>query len=421
MASPGLNRTFNRPAKVLIRGFFLSTLVVTATGCATFARKAFNADKLIRQRKFAEAAKMLQPKAEKDGDDQVVYLFDYGTALQLSGDYKSSNRAFLKAEDLTVIKNYHSISRITGSLLLNEGMVQYKGEDYEKVYLNAMLAVNYLMLHNLDDARVETRKLNEKLYKYKFEARRNYEQDPFAFYLSAMIWEDGHSWDDAYIDFTRAYKVNPAIPYLKEDLLRAARRAHRRDAFDSWRKKFPGAKLTPENGKGQIVLVFEQGWAPQKRPNPKWPRVPELFPVRVSTIAANLVVDGAGSEKTEVITSVEDVAMKTLNDAYAKLVAKRIAGVMVKRAVAKRIYKDNKLLGQLAWLGMNIADQADLRQWTTLPSTFQVAKMYVSPGKYKVHVDGLNAAGAKSGESSSPMDVVVRAGHTSFITWRSVL
>ncbi len=58
-------------------------------------------------------------------------------------------------------------------MLLSAGMVQYKGENFEKVLINAMLAINFLMEGKQDGARVETRKLNDKLYKFKFEGKKN--------------------------------------------------------------------------------------------------------------------------------------------------------------------------------------------------------------------------------------------------------
>src|SRR5690606_18563864 len=147
------------------------------------------------------AANSVKEKAFKDSDDQVVFLFEYGTAEQVAKDYKESNKAWLLAEDLTDIKDYHSLSRITGSLLLNEGMVQYKGEDYENVLINAMVAINFLMLNDYDSAMVETRRLKEKLYRVAFESKRSYDQNPFAFYLAAVVREETKDGDGAYLDF----------------------------------------------------------------------------------------------------------------------------------------------------------------------------------------------------------------------------
>lgn len=389
-------------------------------GCATYQTGLQGAIDLIRAHKPQEAAEKLKPEAEKANDDQVVYLFEYGTALSLAKDYKASNQTLLKAEDLTAVKDYHSLSRVTGSILLNEGMVQYKGEDYEKVFLNALLAVNFLAMGDRDAARVETRKLNDKLYKYKFEAKRDYQQNPFAYYLSAMIWETNREWDDAYIDYKKAYELNPKVQYLRQDLLRLAKLARRPDEFDKWKKEFETAKFTDLKNKGEIIGVIQQGWAPRKFPHPDFPRIPKLNPVYSNTQRAKLVVSGVGEELSEVISSVEEVAIKTLDDAYAGLIAKRAAGIAAKAVVSDQIRQKNELLGTLAWIGMNVADRADLRQWVTLPQTFQVVRMSVPPGRYKVHFEGVNFSGGNTGENSEEMEVEVAGGKKVFIPWRSL-
>src|SRR6185437_17144536 len=99
---------------------------------------------------------------------------------------------------------------------------------------------------------------------------------------------------------------------------------------------------------------------------------------------------------TQVVYNVNDVAIKTLDDEYAGLVAKRLAGVATKAVIADQIAQKNKLLGELTWIGLNVADRADLRQWSTLPETFQVARALLPGGHYKVSVQGLGSAGLSS-------------------------
>src|ERR1700733_9922021 len=117
-----------------------------------------------------------------------------------------------------------------------------------------MLAINYLMLNKYEEAMVETRKLNDKLYKFRYEGKKNYDQNPFAFYLSALIEEDGKDVDSAYIDFKKTYDLNPNIPYLKEDLIRSSLAAQRRDDYDDWRRKWPDIKPTNFKDVGEVVL-----------------------------------------------------------------------------------------------------------------------------------------------------------------------
>jgi hypothetical protein len=390
--------------------------------CASYQSKVEESRNLLKLGESQKAADKLKPLAEKQNDDQLVYLFDYGTALQSANDYKDSNTAFLKADQLTDIVDYTSLSREAGSILLNEGMVQYKGDDYEKVMINAMLAVNFLMMNDKENALVETRRLNEKLYKYKFEAKRNYEQNPFAFYLSALIWESDRNYDNAYIDFNKTYEVKPDIPYLRRDLIRAAINAEREDAVEKWKRQFPDIQINPQwknKEMGEIVLIYEQGWGPRKRPRPGFPRIPKLFPTPSFTERAKLSVDGVGEEFTQMVFSVQDVAIKTLEDQYAGLIAKRVAGIAAKAVVADQIAQRNKLLGQLAFIGMNLADQADLRQWSTLPQTFQIAKILVPPGHYLASVTGLSFSGYPTGEMLPKRDITVAPHQKTFILWRS--
>lgn len=390
------------------------------TGCASYQTKVEDFRSNLRSGHPTEAAGKVKEKAEKPGDDQVVYLLEYATAQQLAGNFAESSKAFLKAEDLTDIKDYHSISRITGSMLLSEGMIQYKGDNFEKVLINAMLAINYLMQHKDEDAMVETRKLNDKLYKFRYEGKKNYEQNPFAFYLSALIEEGQKDWDTAYIDFKKTYDLNPRLEYLKEDLIRSGINARRPEEVEEWRRKFPGVKPANLKELGEVILIYQQGWGPQKRPHPNFPRIPKLYPLASQTAQVRLEVDGGATENSQTVMSVTDVAIKTLDEDYAAVVAGRVAGIATKAVVADQIRQKNELLGAIAWIGMNVADQADLRQWTSLPASFQIAKLRLKPGTYRVRAVGLNGGGASTGETSDWWDVKVEPRKKVFLNWRSL-
>lgn len=413
--------SFTKIARGSSLAFFYG-LILVLVGCASYPAEMREVKTRLRDGNPQAAAEVLKEKAFVDSDDQVVFLFEYGTAEQVSKDYKNSNRAFLLAEELTEIKDYHSLSRITGSLLLNEGMIQYKGEDYEKVLLNAMLAINFLMLGDLEAAMVETRRMNEKLYRYRFEAKKDYEQNPFAFYLAAMIREETKDWDGAYIDFKRVYDLNPNIPYLEEDLVRAASRARRTEDLKKWKTQFKVQENPAWNNKdyGELVLIYQQGWAPVKQPHPSWPRIPKLHPVPSTTNVAQIVVEDGEKETSQPVFSVEEVAIKTLDDLYAGLIAKRAAGIAAKAVVADQVRQKNQLLGDLAFIGMNLADRADLRQWSTLPESFQVAKLWLKKGKYKIKIQGLDSQGRLTSEYHEGIEVEVKPRKKTFLSWRSV-
>ncbi len=402
--------------------FLFSFALIMTNGCASYQTKVQGARNALSASDPAKAVQLLEPLAKKPGDDRLVYLLDYATALQQNRQFRESANAYQEAAKIADIEDYHSISRITASLVLSQEMVQYKGDDYEKVLVHAMNAVNYLELSELDDALVETRKLNEMLYKFKYDAKKPYDQNPFAFYLSAMIWEANHDYDDAYIAYKAAYEVAPHYAPLKEDLIRASIKAQRPEETAKWKSEFPKTKVdtsAKDQGFGEVVLIFEQGWGPRKYPRSEDPRFPVLLPYSSTTQAARLVVDG----KTEISTSifsVTDVAIKTLNDDYLGLVGMRLAGVATKAVLADQIAQKDRTLGAIAWLALNIADRADVRQWSTLPQSFQIARLKLSPGKYKVNANGIDWSGNLSHEEMPEREVEVTAGKKIFISWRSV-
>ncbi|MCB0391706.1 MAG: hypothetical protein KDD58_10450 [Bdellovibrionales bacterium] len=412
------NLILKRARKFNLLALCLWSVLVSA--CATYQAEVHKSRQFLRENP-AKAAELLKEKALAEGKDQLVYLLDYATALQTAKLYEESNKYYLIADRMAEVKDYHSISKQLTSIVVNEEMVQYKGDDYEKVLINAMLAINFLCLGDLDGALVETRRLIEKLEHYRVDGKKPYEQNHFATYLGALIWESDRKWDDAYISFEKTYKLNPDIPYLKEDLIRAALRAQRGDTAKKWEKEF-GIKRKKQwfnKNQGELVLIHLQGWGPRKRPNPKWHRIPTLRGVPSYTKAAQLEVVGVGKEDTQKIYNLEKVAIKTLDDQYAPLIAKRIAAVAAKEVLADQVRQKNEALGALLGFAMHAVDRADLRQWSTLPESFGIAKMRLKPGKYKIRARGLNAAGEPNDEVSPEMEVVVRKGKKTFVSFRT--
>ena len=85
--------------------------------CVTYQHKVDEARFMMERGQPVLAAKELAPLAQPKSIDQLVYLLDYGTALQLAGEYKKSNKIFLQADQLAEAKDYISISKQAISLL----------------------------------------------------------------------------------------------------------------------------------------------------------------------------------------------------------------------------------------------------------------------------------------------------------------
>lgn len=417
-----------------IKFLIVIVLALAIAGCASFLAQSEETKSLLRQGQMTQALKELKEKAEKEGKDQLMYTLDYAMALQIAGDYRNSATAFIKADKLLEQKDYHSISQVLGSTLGAEEMVQYKGESYEKFLLNSMNAINYLMLGDFDAALVECRRINSKISAFKMEGRDAYELSPFASYLSAIIWESQNKYDDANIEYEAAYKLDPTISGIQGDLIRSARLAGRDQALEKWKKEFKLNRTALDeefNGRknGEVIVIFQQGFGAKKVPRRDEPRFPTLQTEFLKTNAASVEVTPLESStgktytqttKTRVVYDIDRMAMITLDKDYNSLVARRIGGVAAKAVMSDQIRQKNELLGSVAWIAMNIADRADLRQWSTLPAKIQMARIFLKPGKYNIQVLGLDSGDFPTADTLSSQVIEIKSGKKVFVNFRSM-
>ena len=413
--------------KSILSLFLVLGLTLGLTACATYQSNVSAARDAISKGDIEAALKDLKLKADKKNDDQLIYVLDYATALQYAGRLDDSNRYFMMADKLAEQMDYHSVSNVAGSMLLNEEMVQYKGDTFEKVFINAFLAMNYLKLNNYDDAMVEVRRMNEKFNKYRLDEKKAFEVNPFSRYLAAVIYEATQKWDDAYIAYQETYKIDPTIPTIKSDLIRSSYYARRADDHAMWKKKFPEINFKPENNKkqkGEVVLLYLSGWGPRKQPDPHEPLFPILQPVYNQTQKASLVVNGNPEPQSILVYDTQKAAIATLNADRPALIARRIAARVAREVAARELARNDKnnggLLGAVAFIGMQVSERADLRQWSFLPASIQISRVPLDAGTYDVAVQGYDFGGMPNGERSAPQKIKVIPGKTQFVIWRSV-
>src|SRR5262249_31158901 len=156
------------------RFVFVVVVAALASGCGNYTSTTRQAREEFYAGKYTEAAKSLEKGAHEDSLDQLLYLFDRATALHEAGDYEESIKDFALADKLAEIKDYTSISREAATLVTNDKIIQYKGEDFENFLISQYLALNYLYLHKYEDALVECRRVNHKLHLMIEQGKRKY-------------------------------------------------------------------------------------------------------------------------------------------------------------------------------------------------------------------------------------------------------
>ena len=391
--------------------------------CATYQSRVANARAALENGQVDVAVEQFEKLSEKVDDDQLLYLLDYATALQVAGRYKESANIFIKADQLTEQMDYHSVTNVVGAALGGEEMIQYKGDSFEKFLINTLNSLNFVMMNDFDGALVEARRINEKITKMKMEGRKPYEQSPFARYLSATLWEADRKFDDAYIDYKHAYELDPSIPLIESDLVRLAKLSRRDEDYQKWKKMFPHVKESSawnQSKYGQVVVIVQQGWGPVKRMSNDEYRAPMLSPQRSETQRVNVLIDEKEVHPTEVVYNIERVAIDTLAEDASALAARRVGGIAAKAVMADQVRQKNEGLGQLAWILMNLADRADVRQWSTLPQTIQMKKIWLPVGPHKIRLQGTDGSGALTADQLSEQIIEVKSKKTSFLHWRTL-
>ena len=368
----------------MFKGCALIALAFLFCSCATHSGAMSPIRNELRQDRCDTALPKLEKMTESPSDDQLLYLMEYGSALQICRDFKKSNSILQKADKLSDELEYLSISRGVGATLLNEEMLQYKGDKFERLLLNAMGAINYLQMNDFENAMVEVRRINEKTKRFAEKEKLNFELNSFASYLAGLIYEAGGQFDDACIAYRRSFELDKSFSAVGRDLLSACWRARRTKDFKE-AEALTGlgsadveAAKDLRSKKNEKIILFLQGWGPQKVPRREDHRFPALAPSLSDTkqlMASAAEPSSSYVAFSQVVYNIEKAAIETMEEDYRTLGARRFGARVAKEVVADQIRQKDKALGDIAWLVMVASERADLRNWSLLPESVQVIRI----------------------------------------------
>jgi hypothetical protein len=183
------------------------------------------------------AEKFEQARDKFDGKDRFLYYIDSGALYYYAGQYDSSIARLTLAENAAEELFTRSVSRAATSLLLNDNILEYPGEDHEVLYANLLKALSFASLGKYEEAFVEIRRANLKLnlleQKYvgaaailnrdksgaasdiTYEPKNvRFSNDAFARYLSMHMYAALGKMDDARIDYDLLLEAFATQPHI---------------------------------------------------------------------------------------------------------------------------------------------------------------------------------------------------------------
>jgi len=418
-----------------------------------------------------QSALAMFPDDSARGTDEILVRMERGMVLQDLGQFDLSSVEFEKAaqkiqenEARAVISASKTFSQAE-SLIINEQVMPYEGQDFEIILLHALNAMNYLMRGDLEGARVEVRRsyerqknLSERHEKELEEAGKeplsgdwdtSLEQaDPlaysslkekaggvysvyhnaFASYISALVYELVGEPDEAYIDLKKALQAYPSNPSLQKDLLRLSRKLGYRDDQEIWKKRFGNTGNVPRDSI-DVFVIFSYGLAPYRMPV----KIPipishgftfAAFPVygfSPSAIDRAQVDAGSSTESTSAVFDVDAVAARNLLDDYPIIFAKQVARSYLKAKATSSLRKHHGEAGAImGFLFSAVTEQADLRAWSMLPKQIQAARLFVPRHAQDITIRSLPAGGSATVRippDASHVIVYVRATENGPVTY----
>jgi hypothetical protein len=405
----------------LVRFSVLMFFSVVMAGCVTHTQKMRGVFDELREGKEDQALERLERLAREPSRDQLLYQLEYGTLLHILGNHKKAVEEFIKADRLADAVDYYSISNMALATLTSEEMLQFKVTPHESLLINIHAALSFLKLGQFESAMVEVRRMQDKVNKIRQTAREDYEYNPFSHYLGGLLWEAQGHFDQAAISYEKAYDLDPSVSTLPEDLLRSNFLAGREQKLQQWKKKFPQLRIKPEwssRNQGELIVLVAQGLGPEKVPNPTSPRFPMLRPRLSHWKAVELRMEGFPSMSSQVAYDVEQAALKAFEADLAWMAARRLGAYAAKEVLADQIRQKNELLGAVARLGLHLTERADLRQWTTLPQTFQVIRNYLPVGEYEIEIAPQATDGSLSSEMTIRETIQIKSRQKTFLYFR---
>jgi uncharacterized protein len=411
----------------LARVFSYSLLILVGvwlSGCAGYAGRIAEPRRYFDQGQYDLAASRLEVLTERNDNDKLLYLMDLGLVYHAAKKYPEAIKAFHAAEKLAAEKDYTSVTQEVGSVITNDDALFYKGEDFEKILIHVYLAMDYALMGKFDEALVEARRVNRKLDMLISQGQIPYERNAFAKYLSGVLFESQGDWNGAFVDYRQLRKWNPQSPLLGNALLRVADKLQASQELEEFKKAYPEEKqYRLDKTHGEVVVFVEQGKSPVKVPSPQMVLVPVFSKrsFRKQNVVVRDATDASRVCQSKTLFDVEETAIRELNSKLAGMIAKKVAGTIAKHAIGEGVAKasDNKLAGVLTTLFLRATDKADLRSWTTLPATLQIARLALPAGRRDIVLDMVDPSGGRTPAVARWTGVEVKAGKITFLGFRA--
>ena len=410
-------------------------LLLGLTGCATYVDRGPRVRVAVEEGDYATAATVARNFAEDEPKDALVWNLDAAAALRAEGKLKQSSRLFEQIEAAFRAEEERpgfSVTEATVGAFTSAYAEAYRPKPADRIYASTYQALNRLEQGELNGARVAMARLRfvqqafgtGALY-VKPKADDKYDvakasEDPATRDGLGMIEENlaGLTAEGAYDDafshwlqgmfFLRLGQDPSDRERARKELLAATQLNGANDVF---RRDLKDAETVSGAAQGPIVYVIaETGmcpeWYQQRVDIPLFvvaPRVPfvsvALPAVRAAGLNYNLklklddqdIALTLASRPDALIAKHFEAALPGIKaQAFTSAAVKATASYLINRSSEEAANRQNAGSGAMLWsiatrVGTAVytvgTTQADVRNWSSLPARFSVARFEARSGQ----------------------------------------
>lgn len=408
-------------AGVNLTKVLLLSAVLLLQGCALQQWQINSITQQLEQGRPELALGAMQSLEPADRD-KVQYLLNLGMLKHLNGDIEGSISDLQTAAITMELLQALSVREALGASTINETLRAYPGSPAEQRLVQQLLALNYLVLGDLDGARVEILKadvlMREPIYDDKING-----QLASARMIGGLVYELGAEWDNALISYRKAANLmterNHNLPTALEDsLLRMTKRVGIRDEYQQYVERFGREAYFLGDNEAEVIGIYWQGLVSQKQQSKISIYAPGLnhfvsiavpkYKSSSPPISNSLLTVGQQQTSTALLENVNELVREDLDVQMPKIIATTLVRVVAKHEIVEQARKqDDKnnsgavaIFGILADIATNLSEIADVRSWNTLPANIQIARLIVPAGNHPITLGRSNVNPTNSGPST---------------------
>lgn len=426
-----------RPATTLAR-LAVALLGLGLLACAGHSARTLEARSALDTMAPSRALELLNEELDVDsakdlpedvGGDNALLLLDRAMVLQQLGQYVLSSRDLETADkQVEMLDLSRNAADDLGKYLFSDDVGPYKAPAYEKLMINTMNIVNYLVRGDLNGARIESRRLAVmQRYLGQHEDQGASLLGPGSYLAGFTMEKSGRSQDalryyDEALQFSSYRSLEEPIVRLAEE---TTYRSPRIRAILDRRTDQPEAASGPtssQRGKqqGELLVIVNFGRVPAKiaervpiglaltyasgalSPTDRsranylaaqglvtWVNYPRLGKPRGQYDRPGFSLDGEW-QTLEGALAVDREAKRAWDRARGTVIAAAITRMIARVAAGETVRRASGegALGALLSLGtqltMTAADTPDTRSWATLPARIALGRVWLDPGTHRV-------------------------------------